>query len=145
MSRTTHQRTPPIEVAAPRPGSSTPGGSATHPHGSSSGRGVLSHWRFRSADSSGYSSRTPLAERILAARGVTDPRFLDATLRDLHDPSLMPDLDKAAARILDALERNQSIVIYADYDVDGVSSAAILWHLLHALKPDVRLATYLPH
>lgn len=57
----------------------------------------------------------------------------------------MPDLDKAAARILDALDRNQSIVVYADYDVDGVSSAAILWHLLHALKPDVRLATYLPH
>lgn len=87
----------------------------------------------------------PLAERLLAARGVTDPRFLDATLMDMHDPSRMPDLDKAAARILHALDHDESIVVYADYDVDGVSSAAILWHLLRALKPDVRLSTYLPH
>jgi single-stranded-DNA-specific exonuclease len=106
---------------------------------------MLSHWRFRSPDSKTPAASQPLTDRILTSRGITDPRFLDATLRDLHDPSLMPELDKAAARILDALERNQSIVIYADYDVDGVSSAAILWHLLHALKPDVRLATYLPH
>lgn len=104
---------------------------------------MLSHWRLRPAGSATPASS--LADRILAARGVTDPRFLDATLKDLHDPSRMPDLDKAAARVLDALDRDQSIVIYADYDVDGVSAAAILWHTLHALRPGCRVSTYLPH
>lgn len=144
MSRSTHQRTPPIAIDATRPESAPPEAAGSRP-GPDVIPGMLSHWKFRSPDSSLHKTTTPLPERILSARGITDPRFLDATLRDLHDPSLMPDLDKAAARILDALHRDQSIVIYADYDVDGVSSAAILWHLLRALKPDVRLATYLPH
>lgn len=104
---------------------------------------MLSHWRLRPGGSA--TPGASLADRILAARGVTDPRFLDATLKDLHDPSRMPDLDKAAARVLEALDRDQSIVIYADYDVDGVSAAAILWHTLHALRPGCRVSTYLPH
>ncbi|HEX8876776.1 MAG TPA: single-stranded-DNA-specific exonuclease RecJ [Phycisphaerales bacterium] len=128
MTLTPLQRTPPIEVAAPVAASTR--------------RGLLTHWRFRAPD---CDPSLPLAERVLAARGVSDPRFLDAPLKDLHDPSRMPDLDKAAARILDALDRDQSIVIYADYDVDGVSAAAILWHVLHALRPGCRVSTYLPH
>ncbi len=57
----------------------------------------------------------------------------------------MPGLEKAATRILQALASGESIVIYADYDVDGVSAAAVLWHTLRAIRPDARVETYLPH
>lgn len=57
----------------------------------------------------------------------------------------MPGLDRAAARILEAVRGGQRIVIYADYDVDGVSAAAILWHMIRAIDPNAKVATYLPH
>ncbi|MBX3378981.1 MAG: single-stranded-DNA-specific exonuclease RecJ [Phycisphaeraceae bacterium] len=82
---------------------------------------------------------------MLAARGITDPDFLAPSLKHLHDPSLLPGLDRAAARILLAIRTRQRIVIYADYDVDGVSAAAILWHMIRAIDPDAAVTTYLPH
>lgn len=104
-------------------------------------RGLQSVWKMRE----GRSHSEPLIRRVLAARNIDDPAFLTPTLSGLHNPSLMPDLDRAARRILDAIEKNQSIVIYADYDVDGVSAAAILWHMIRAIKPDAKVSTYLPH
>jgi single-stranded-DNA-specific exonuclease len=52
--------------------------------------------------------------------------FFDPQISDLHDPYLMPDMDKAVSRILIAREKKERIVIFGDYDVDGVSSTAIL-------------------
>ena len=52
--------------------------------------------------------------------------FFDPHISDLHDPYLMPDMDKAVQRILIARESKERIVIFGDYDVDGVSSTAIL-------------------
>ena len=87
----------------------------------------------------------PLIERVLAARGVNEPDFLQPSLKHLHDPSLLPGLDRAAARILAAIRARERIVIYADYDVDGVSAAAILWRMIRAIDPEATVTTYLPH
>ncbi len=91
----------------------------------------------------------PLAARVLAVRGLTDPQasaaFLNPSLMHLHDPALVPGLDRAAERILGALRQGEPIVVYGDYDVDGVSATAILHHTLRALSPQADLRTYVPH
>jgi single-stranded-DNA-specific exonuclease len=111
-------------------------------------RGLTKVWHQR-RPAPDTPSNAPLLERILAARGVgpgpaTEP-FLSPTLKDLHDPSLMPGLDRAAQRIWDAARTGGRTVIYGDYDVDGVSATAILYHALKAVAPDCNLATYVPH
>lgn len=93
--------------------------------------------------------KPPLVDRILAARGWTNAAdraaFLDPKLTHLHDPSLIPDLDKAAERLLKAVRLRESIVVYGDYDVDGITATAILFHTLRALAPDTNVTTYVPH
>jgi single-stranded-DNA-specific exonuclease len=68
--------------------------------------------------------------RVLAARGVAieaAPGFLDPKLRELMpDPSRLTDMDRAAARLADAVRAGQNIAIFGDYDVDGACSAALL-------------------
>lgn len=87
-----------------------------------------------------------LLERVLHARGLDrSDAFLSPSLTDLHDPSLIPDLDEAAQRILHGLRRGERIVIYGDYDVDGTTACAILYHTLRAIEPDANVQTYLPH
>ncbi len=87
----------------------------------------------------------PLA-RALAARGVTADQgedFLSPTLRALFpDPSSFLDMDKAAEVILDALTAGRSIHVFADYDVDGASSAALLVRWFRAMGAD--LPIYVP-
>jgi single-stranded-DNA-specific exonuclease len=94
-------------------------------------------------------ARAPLLDRLLAARGLSDPaavrRFCDPKLSDLHDPSRLPNLDAAAAALVEAVRGGRSIVIYGDYDVDGVTAAAMLLHIIRAVKPDANVRTYLPH
>src|SRR5262249_5352421 len=72
----------------------------------------------------------------------------------LHDPSAIPDLDRAAARLLEALRAGEPVAIYGDYDVDGVTASAILFHTLRALLPggegaangsSALIRTYTPH
>jgi single-stranded-DNA-specific exonuclease len=90
-----------------------------------------------------------LVQRVLAARGLHDPdeiaRFLDPKLTHLHDPALLPGIDVAATRIIDAVRRDQQIVIYGDYDVDGITATAVLFHTLKTIAPDARIRTYVPH
>ena len=81
---------------------------------------------------------------MLAARGVGDA-FLEPRLADLHDPSGIPDLDLAAERLLDAARAGQPIAIYGDYDVDGVTASAILFHTLAAIAPNAPVRIYIPH
>ncbi len=93
---------------------------------------------------------SPLVARVLASRGMVDPvevqSFCNPSLRQMHDPSLMPGLDRAAARILDGVSRGEKVVIYGDYDVDGLCAAAILFHTLKMLGgPGARVETYVPH
>ena len=95
----------------------------------------------------------PLVRRVLAARGISGPdeagRFCAPSLLEMHDPSLMHDLDDAAQRLLDALSAGERVVIYGDYDVDGVSATTILWQTLSHVDPDAigegRVLAYVPH
>ena len=74
--------------------------------------------------------------RVLAGRGVgidEAPAFLDPTLkRLLPDPSTLTDMDRAAARIADAIVAGEAVAIFGDYDVDGASSSALLARFLRA-------------
>jgi single-stranded-DNA-specific exonuclease len=80
---------------------------------------------------------SPLLARLLHHRGVKDPEaartFLDPALAHLHDPFLLPDMDKAVARLGLALDRKEPVLLYADYDVDGNSGAAVLHAVLTRL------------
>src|SRR5665213_321555 len=74
------------------------------------------------------------AARVLCARGLSDPaaarRFLQPSAADLHDPFLLADMEKAAARLLQAIERKEPILLYGDYDVDGTSALVVLKKVL---------------
>lgn len=71
-----------------------------------------------------------IVARILAARGVEAEQveqFLDPTIRDLlPDPSSLTDMDKAASRLAQAVERGEKVAIFGDYDVDGAAASALL-------------------
>ncbi|RVU06464.1 single-stranded-DNA-specific exonuclease RecJ [Novosphingobium umbonatum] len=83
-----------------------------------------------------------LVTQILLARGVPREdleRHKAPTLRAfLPDPSAFRDMDKAAQRLADALERREAITIYGDYDVDGATSAALMIRLIRMLGHDAR-------
>lgn len=80
--------------------------------------------------------KAPLA-RVLAARGIDTPeeaeRFLSPRLSHLPDPGRLAGIDEATARIARALERGETIGIFGDYDVDGVTSTTLLWEFLEAV------------
>ena len=75
-----------------------------------------------------------IVARVLAGRGVGQDeaqRFLDPTIRDLlPDPRSLTDMDKAAARIADAVMRREKVAIFGDYDVDGAASSALMRRFL---------------
>ncbi len=87
-----------------------------------------------------------IVTQLLLSRGVSPDdleRHRRPTLRDfLPDPSLFRDMDEAARRIADAIQRNEQITIYGDYDVDGATSAALLILLLRGLG--VNAGHYIP-
>ena len=89
----------------------------------------------------------PLLAHLLIQRGfhtLGDMKsFLNASLNDLPDPNLMMDCDKAARRLLDALDQQESIVIYGDYDVDGVTSSSLIWRYFKEAF-DTELNVYIP-
>ena len=91
----------------------------------------------------------PLVSRLLAARGVTTPeaaeRFLNPKLTHLRDPGLIPNIAVAARRLVEAIRGRQQVVIYGDYDVDGVTATAILFHILRCADGDADVRSYVPH
>lgn len=114
--------------------------------------GILKRWRLASHEPhlDRYAEQwavPPLLAALLLKRGIRtceDVRlFQQPKLTDLHDPALLPNLTRAADRLLEAIRAGQRIVIYGDYDVDGVTASAILWHSLSALGG--RVKTYVPH
>src|SRR3569832_1029914 len=82
-----------------------------------------------------------LLARALASRGVTAEAaeaFLNPTLKALFpDPSCFLDMDKAAAILVDALQADRKVVVFADYDVDGASSAAQLVRWFRAMGKEL--------
>ncbi|UWF58164.1 single-stranded-DNA-specific exonuclease RecJ [Brucella sp. 2716] len=75
-----------------------------------------------------------LVARVLAGRGVSvegAPEFVDPTLRNLMpDPATLNDMDNAAGRIADVIERRETVAIFGDYDVDGACSSALMARFL---------------
>ena len=72
----------------------------------------------------------PFLATLLWQRGIKDKAeyeaFVHPDISRLHDPFALHDMDKAVARILEAIEQNQKITIYGDYDVDGLTSSSIM-------------------
>ncbi len=85
--------------------------------------------------------------RILFSRGIDTLRklqqFLNPCMDDLYDPSLMDGVDWAVARTKQAIAAREKIMIHGDYDVDGITSTALLVRVLRLLKADV--SWYIPH
>ena len=79
----------------------------------------------------------PLCAAVLSARGVRDGeearRFLASGSDLFHDPYLLRDMDKAVARVRRAIEAGETIAVYGDYDVDGITSTCLLTEALTAL------------
>ena len=77
-----------------------------------------------------------LMATLLVNRGIVDKKdieiFLAPTRNDFHDPFLMPDMKEAVDRIEQAIEKNEKIIIYGDYDVDGVTSITVLKKFLES-------------
>src|SRR4030043_13282 len=90
---------------------------------------------------------SPLLAQVLINRGIADVRtgsvFLRPKLNELISPELMPGVKPAVSRIKKAVKAGERITIYGDYDVDGITGAAILWQLLTLLGADVNY--YVPH
>jgi single-stranded-DNA-specific exonuclease len=102
-------------------------------------------WRWR-RQCEGELSPDALVDELLLARGIARhdlARHRAPTIRDfLPDPSTFRDMDKAAARLADAVERGEQIAIFGDYDVDGATSSAALVLLLRRLG--VEPMVYIP-
>jgi single-stranded-DNA-specific exonuclease len=88
-----------------------------------------------------------LTAELLWRRGWREPGiaavFLQPQLKSLSDPFELPDMARAVERILAAIDRRERIVLYGDYDVDGVTSLALMTRILRALGHEP--ATFLPH
>lgn len=83
----------------------------------------------------------PALAQILVQRGITTfeaaHHFFRPQLTDLHDPFLMKDMDVAIQRIATALQRNESILVYGDYDVDGTTAVAVVYSFLQSIHANV--------
>ena len=88
-----------------------------------------------------------LLAQLMVNRGLGDPTaarfFLDAQLDTAHDPFLMLGMDVAVRRIVQAIQNRETVTIYGDYDVDGVTSAALVVHFFRELGAPVDY--YLPN
>ncbi|HPA36724.1 MAG TPA: DHH family phosphoesterase, partial [Chitinophagales bacterium] len=89
----------------------------------------------------------PVLCKLLVLRGITTfeeaKDFFRPNLSQLHDPFLMKDMDKAITRIEQAIQNNENILIYGDYDVDGTTSVSLVYSFfkqihtgLHFYIPD---------
>jgi single-stranded-DNA-specific exonuclease len=72
----------------------------------------------------------PLVAELIFARGFDDKakfdKFTKGTLEDLFDPFLLSDMEKACKRINQAIERDEKILVYGDYDCDGITATTIM-------------------
>jgi single-stranded-DNA-specific exonuclease len=98
-------------------------------------------WLFKDVPSptdierlSGAINTNPYLTGVLLQRGITDfesaKRFFRPTLDHLHDPFLMKDMETAVQRLKSAIDNNEKILIYGDYDVDGTTAVALVYRCL---------------
>ncbi|WP_371933326.1 DHH family phosphoesterase [Halobacillus litoralis] len=83
---------------------------------------------------------TPLTQQLLEKRGVLSAeaadRFLKPSIDQLHDPMLMEGMDRAVARVKEAIASDQSILVFGDYDADGVTSTSVMVEALRKAGAD---------
>ena len=89
---------------------------------------------------------SPMIAELLVSRGIETFEqarlFFRPSLSDLHDPYLMKDMDKAVARIEQAIVSGENIMVFGDYDVDGTTAVSLVASYLKTIYPNV--ATYIP-
>lgn len=90
---------------------------------------------------------SPILCELLVQRGIVDfdaaKKFFRPQIEHLHSPWLMKDMKKAVERIQTAFEKEEKILVYGDYDVDGTTSVATLYQFLKYLSPNIDY--YIPH
>ncbi len=105
---------------------------------------IVNKWVARNGSDS--NANGTMLQRLLANRGFADQAQIDAylspSLRDLHDPFLLLGMHRTIERIKTALQRDEAIVIYGDYDVDGITSSTIMVRALRKLGATV--SYYIP-
>src|SRR6187455_1933704 len=81
----------------------------------------------------------PYLSTILLQRGITDfdsaKKFFRPSLDHLHDPFLLKDMAQAVTRLKSAIDKNEKILIYGDYDVDGTTSVALVYSYIKSFYP----------
>lgn len=96
-------------------------------------------WNMPSNTISGDAD-VPLTHRLLFSRGITEcgevSAFLSGSHDGWHDPMLFPDMEPACERIASALAGGERILVYGDYDADGITSTALLVHFLRRMGAD---------
>ncbi len=113
-------------------------------------------WRSQSSRDEQLQPSEELIDALLRVRGllpVEEPTgraaFLKPSLNAVAHPRELPGAARAAEIILEALRAERSIVIYGDYDVDGITATAILWHMLRTIQGSMqtsgKLTAYIPH
>jgi len=89
----------------------------------------------------------PVLCELLVQRGIETyeaaKKFFRPELNELHDPFLMKDMDKAVNRIMEAISRNEKILIYGDYDVDGTTAVSTVYLFFKEVYPNIEY--YIPH
>lgn len=113
----------------------------------SAGRLPITRWRLREENKDGQEllirelGLSKIISRILISRDIVNPddarRYLSPSLRDLHNPFLMQDMKKAVHRLILAIHRQENVVIYGDYDADGITSVVVLLRFLRQLYESV--------
>ncbi len=87
-----------------------------------------------------YAKVSPISE-LLVQRGIQSideaEKFFHPSLRDLHDPFLMPDMDKAVDRLNRAMGAKERILVYGDYDVDGTTAVALVYRYLQNFYSEI--------
>lgn len=92
---------------------------------------------------------SPVICKVLVQRNIDTfdiaKKFFRPQLDMLHDPWLMKDMEKAVARIINAFENHEKILVFGDYDVDGTTSVACMVKFLHKHYDPERVEFYIPH
>ncbi|MEM8529291.1 MAG: single-stranded-DNA-specific exonuclease RecJ [Chloroflexota bacterium] len=94
------------------------------------------------------SQYTPIVATLLYQRGLHDPKEVESFLTSdyrggLHDPFLMKDMQSASDRIITAINEQEPIAVYGDFDADGVTAVTLLVQVISAMGGDIR--PYIPH
>ncbi|HWC90480.1 MAG TPA: single-stranded-DNA-specific exonuclease RecJ, partial [Pirellulales bacterium] len=114
---------------------------------------MAKHWRIHAHDPQriaalcGAAGVPAVVAQLLICRGLGDAQqaraFLDAKLSDLRPPEQLPGTSQAADRLLAAIAAGWRIVVYGDYDVDGMTGTSLLWQCLKLLNANAHY--YVPH